>query len=819
MDTKDFLEFTITAPQGGWLNIASSSPVGGDWRQYWRAWPDDADSAVELITGLAGEQLNVYYSAHLFTERSTEKKYAMPTRTAFVDLDTADTTRLPLKPSLLNLSSDERHQGFWILNEWLDPTQFEALSQRLTYSIPNADHTGWPIGHIMRVPNTLNYKYAPPQRVRVKSHNKLLYVASDFNVLPTLEESARKVFEFDNEWIQQALQLPVGVRNVNELWDSVKDKLARGTDIHFYTEAPDRSVALWRLMSELFRAGLPREHVFLLAYHSKNNKFRYLRYSAERELAKDVLRAENEFLRGPAGIRSRINETRKLANSSPAERKQAIAEQCRNQMESHGTFIHAEGGTLWYILSNEGKPIAISKASTQLDVLLDTMFALNATEPEQQYVVAHLIAYTASLPATGKVATLTYYDPRLNEMLIHTGQRDVVRITPTDIEVVTNGYRDIIFTWTSNSAETITINLEDVPPRPWYDMLFADSMSNLATEGLTPQQCVALLKAWFMLVLMRNAIFTRPILAAFGQPGSGKSTMFNRIYALLYGRTHVIGRITTAEQFDQSMSDMPFFLADNVDSYEKWLPDRIALAAGQSQIIKRKLYTDVDSVTMRSQAMLAITAHNPKFGREDVMDRLIIISFERIADEARVDETSMIRAVLDHRNAIWNDVARDVQRVLAEPEPTRVASLRVQDFAKVGQRVANALGFGDEFFTAVTSLVAQQKGFVLDEDSILVDLFERYCRAKQFPSDEYHPPAKLWGFLDRLAGTNKDFARQYGNSVKLGRKLWAMQDALKQRFDVRWKFDPKLKTRTWRFALKEIGDNGTETDTRVTDES
>lgn len=812
MDILDFLRRVITSDVAGWLPICTSLPNGTEWRQYWRVWPNDADSVAELIQGLKDEGLNVYYSCHLFKEKDTHKKYAIPTRTIFADLDGAEPSLIPLPPSVLVKSSNNSYQGYWELNEWLPIEDFEELSHKLSYGIDKADHTGWYIGHMMRVPGTFNFKYVPQERVRVVSHNKRVYNAEDFSIFPPLELSAPNAILVEDGWIEQALKVPAGFSNVTVYWDSVKEKMARGTEIYLYHEAPDRSAALWRLMLECFRTGLTREQTYLLAYHSKNNKFADLRYGSKQALAKDVLRAERYAKNGPAGIRDIVNLTRKRATIPLNERRLAVADMCRNQMLTHGRFVHARGGTLWYILEKEGRPVSISRASTQLNVLLDTLFALNATEPEHQYVVASLINYVAALPETGEIASLSHYLPDTDTLLLHTGNKDILRITPDKIDSVTNGYQDIIFLW--NSEQTMkpdTLNEYDVSDT-WYDALFGMSLGNLTSDGVDAAQAMALLRAWFITLLLRSAIASRPILAIFGQPGSGKSTLFKRVYALLYGPHKAVSGVGTAQEFDYAMSVDPLLVLDNVDTWERWLPDRIARAAGVSEITRRKLYTDTDTVTLKLQALLGITAHNPKFGREDVLDRFIMITLERIQQFG--DETEIVRNILNKRDKYWGQIAADVQKVLKQPEPEKheIAQFRVQDFSKIGQRVANALEFSDTFRSAIMHMVDQQKGFVLDEDSILVDIIAQYIRNPRTKSDEYQTPAKLWGIFDLLGGTaDKTFSKQYGNSVKLGRKLWAMQDALKQRFVVEWEFDAKQRTRVWRFKEKDVGnDNATQ---------
>lgn len=802
MNTREFLELVITAHQGGWLPIASSLPDGSGWRQYWRAWPDDADSAVALIQGLADEKLNVFYSAHLFREKQTLRENVMDSRTLFADLDEAPTAPIILPPTILNRSSDARHQAYWILEDFVPIEELERISRRLTYGIDLADHSGWYAGHMMRVPNTYNYKYVPEQKVRVYQYNpKRTYYADDFGIFPTLETTEPLAVVIPDGWIENALRVPAGHNHVHTFWDKVAPLLEKGAEAHFYIEGGDRSRCLWRLMSACFRAGLSKDEVFLLAYHSANNKFQFLRYGGLEALAKDVWRAERQIMLGPTGIRARIDTFRKTGGTQ-TERKQRIADACLNQMQTHGRFINARGGSLWYILERDGRPVVVAARSTQLDVLLDTMFGLNSTEQEHGYVVSHLISHCAGLPQTGEVATLSHYDLNSNTVLLHTGSKDVLRITADLVDVVTNGYRDIIFLWNEQPIQT-----DLKPPRstePWHEALFGMSMANLASDGITPPQAMALLRAWFMCLLMRNALFSRPILAIFGQPGSGKSTLFKRMYALLYGAHKAVSSLSTQQNFEQAMATDAFVALDNIDTWERWLPDAIARAAGVSEITKRKLYTDSDTVVTRLQAFLGVTAHNPKFGREDVLDRFLMITFERIQDFT--DETEIIQHILENRAAYWGQIAYDLQKVLAQPIPhnSTVAQFRVHDFSKVGQRIANALGFPTDFHSAITSMVDQQKGFVLEEDAVLVNIIDKYIKAdsKRYPNHEYHIPAKLWGMFDILGGMGGPFSKQYGNSVKLGRKLWAMQDALKQRFIVEWQFDTIAKVKAWRFLPK-----------------
>lgn len=817
MKLLDFLHTVITSSTPGWLLVCASGPDGSEWRQYWFGWPDDDVRVVEVMQGLKDEGLNVFYSAHLFNRKDAHKDFVIPTRTMFCDLDEAEPSTAKVKAGMLVLSSDHRHQGYWFLNEYLPADKFEELSQRLSYGIDKADHSGWQLGKLMRVPDTLNWKYNPPQRVRVKSFTNKTIDAVELEVFPTLDKSAPLAIIVEDGWIEEALKVPAGHINAHMFFENNKARIREGLHIHYYAEAPDRSKALWSLMVECFRNGFTRSEVYLIAYHSKNNKFKDLRYGAKEALAKDVLRAEREAFSGPMGIRDRVITARKQANSL-ADKRAVASELALNQMKNYGRFIHCRGGNLYYVLSESGRPIPITQRATELNVLLDAMFGLNAADGEHPFVVNALINYTAGLPATGEVAALSYYLPHREsadkepEVLLHTGSRDIIRITPTTIDTVVNGYNDVVFLW-NDAPVNPDLNAPYDEQDTWYHALYHLSLENLSEEGPSYEQALALLRSWFIMVLLRNELYSRPLLALFGQKGSGKSTLFRKVYGLIYGKFKSVGSLGTQEQFDYAMSSDPVHVLDNLDTWERWLPDRLARAAGISEITRRKLYTDLDVVSLRLQAILGITAHAPKFGREDVVDRLLMLTFDRVSEAKRVDETPMINEIIDKRGKYWAQIAHDVQRVLQQPTPTKVAAFRVMDFSKIGQWIADALGYSEDFYTGIQKIVDQQKGFVLDEDGVLVAAIDSYIKGK-YASHEYQTPAKLWSYLDASSGGNEQaFSKQYSNSVKLARKLWAMLDSLQQRFKVEWHYDTLQKTRVWRFFPLDTSPeatNGTE---------
>lgn len=300
METLDFLRSVITTEEGwfclGYAEFQDSDKV--NWTEEFFEWPKQQSNILARINQLSQhtKQFDLYFSPYLFSQASSQKQYVLPTRTIVADLDEANVLTLLIRPTILVETSKDRHQGYWILEDQLSLEEHEQFSKRLTYSIPRCDHSGWFLGKKVRIPNTNNNKYkGGPQFVRVVQSNNVKHHSTVLDNLPTIEallgEFAKAFNEDDTTWTTAALNIDIGPQ---QLLSSIRGIIPARVVAQYNIRADDRSVALWALMLSAFRAGLKREQVFYLAYHSVNNKFKDLRYGGIRELGKDVLRAELE---------------------------------------------------------------------------------------------------------------------------------------------------------------------------------------------------------------------------------------------------------------------------------------------------------------------------------------------------------------------------------------------------------------------------------------------------------------------------------------------------------------------------------------------
>lgn len=783
MDTAAFLETVVTTPSG-YFNLALRHN-GTEWSHEWYNWPQDLDKIV-LRAESAAEEYDVYFSSHLFKAKQATKDNVLPSRTIQADLDNAIVPQNNA-PNIVVETSPGRHQGFWILQNPAEPDDLEDISRDLTYSIPDADRSGWSIGHKMRIANTLNHKYqGEPKPVKVVSAELQKYLSAK------VRSNRNRTIKPDAEsWT------PAPVTGPRALWAKTKSQLPRKVQTTYDSRQQDRSVTLWNLMLALFHAGLTRDEVFALAKATPNNKWTDNKYHADLDLAKDVLRAEERVATGSADsatVRSRVMDARRMPGIVN-EKRQFIAYLVRDHLSQNGTFVATNDGQEWYIAEDTGLPIPLNTTNGNLTTLLDTKYGLNATEGETRFVINFLISSTKAHGKIGTVAQLDRYDPQQRLILLHTGNRDVLHITPTSISNIVNGQLNVVFPWRTNEqpfAPDITHPLS-------IDAMFEGCFNNL--NGSPPEHALALIKAWLYFLFFRDDAIGRPLLALFGQQGSGKSTLFRRIYILLYGTEKVLNTITTAEDYDQAVSTDPLVVFDNVDTWAGWLPDKLALSAAKSDLTKRKLYTDNDSITIRRQALVGLTAHNPKFRREDIVDRLVIFSFHRLAEFA--PETAIINKISSHRDQFWGQIVLDLQKILQTPQPqdNDIPRFRVSDFARIGLWIARALGFESDFRDALAYTLKEQTTFNIEEEDILVETIRMWSKTAKYDPTKYYSSGELWTVWSILSRDPHNFTRSYKNAVFLGKKIWTLQETLSSIYAIDFAFD-KSNQRVWRIAPK-----------------
>lgn len=764
------------------------------WHEKFFKYPEEVPAAMDIAYECRNEY-DVYFSSYLFsTPDSSVKANALPSYTIQADLDNADIRSLPLTPGTLVLTSPGRYQAYWYLDceEPIDLELHEILSRRLTYSIQDADRSGWSIGHKVRVADTFNHKYLDGAHlVEVKNHEPRKYTLAELEMLP--EVDTLTLNRFDSEFIDnpptQYDLMP------NELLETIKNKIPIGVYTSYNVVQMDRSATLWALMCAAFRAGLKRDAVYWLAKHSANNKFDRLQYHANRELAKDVLRAEHEVYTNRADPRNVVTELRKNTALAVEERKRSVMHFIYKHMQEEGDFIKTPAEDSFYIPRDTGKPVHLVTRSDNFNALLDIRYNLNPTEAYHEFTVEGILNRLTNVTPNGTHAALSFYSQQEHCLYLHSGRKEVYKIEADSVTTVTDGHRGIVFPWDIHAP----FQPQSIPGHvrlDWPDMLFGDLHN---TTDLTPQEAKLLLRVWFLFMLFRDAAQSRPILALFGQPGSGKTTVMHRVHELLYGGKATVLAVTSPNNFDQSTTTRPLVALDNVDTWEPWLPDRLAQSASVIDIEKRKLWSDTDTVHMRRQAMVAITAHNPKFNREDVVDRLLLINLSRLPEFE--PETPMLDLIRAKRNHLWQSIVLDCQDILKNPLPkTTTLRFRIADFARLGEWIADGIDQLQEFRDLINKIVVTQINHNLQTDQVLVGALLK-VGIKGGTKDEWLNQQQIYTLLHSQLSANDalTFTKMYKNQMGLGKKLWTLIESLGKIIKIEFK-EGEAGARYWKIG-------------------
>ena len=213
-------------------------------------------------------------------------------------------------------------------------------------------------------------------------------------------------------------------------------------------------------------------------------------------------------------------------------------------------------------------------------------------------------------------------------------------------------------------------------------------------------EAALLLKVWALAALVPDG--PRPLLDLGGPQGSGKSTTAKVLKRLIDPSIVLtIRRIPDAKELSQILAQNWAVFFDNIGHLSADASDAFSAAVSGDGDLRRKLYTDSDTVAFIYRRVVSLNSISHTAQRPDLLDRTLLITLQRISPEAREDEAAFWGRFNAALPSILGGAFDILVRAIALRPMVKLASKpRMADFAAWGYAIAEAAGWGGARFLA-----------------------------------------------------------------------------------------------------------------------
>jgi hypothetical protein len=265
---------------------------------------------------------------------------------------------------------------------------------------------------------------------------------------------------------------------------------------------------------------------------------------------------------------------------------------------------------------------------------------------------------------------------------VNKGDGQMFRITATNIEVVANGTDDAFLLeenlapWPDLTPENLTYmsNLRKLLGK--YGLkngitpLCNHYRSLYEKQQLSQEQCEQLSFTRFMFHWVANSVSLWPIETNIGIQNAGKSTKFEKLLKLLYGRTKQGTNLPTdTRSLVAGLSNAAVKLYDNIDSADftraqSGFLDTFCGCATGMEASMAMLYHDNVELLFNLRNHLKLTSRVSPFNRSDAMRRTIQLTIRKPSPEEWVDKNVMMNAVDIDRDICLLEVLVRLQNIV-----------------------------------------------------------------------------------------------------------------------------------------------------------
>ena len=275
-----------------------------------------------------------------------------------------------------------------------------------------------------------------------------------------------------------------------------------------------------------------------------------------------------------------------------------------------------------------------------------------------------------------------YYNKNINEIYYDLGNEQIVRITTNSIAICNkNELLDVAFLKANNSLDQVIPKIRKISPEECKRTLFKLS-SFINTKN---QDELKVLIIYIITTFIQN--ISHPILMLCGGPGSSKTTSTKFIRRIIDPSSNEIMAFPNQKDLELVLGNHYFCAFDNLGDFsiKQDISNLLCCAVTGATILRRKLYTDNEEMSLRLKNIIILNGIAPNFDRNDLIERSVIINMNPISQIKRKKdwelENDFNSLLPDFLNAIFNILSY----YLLEKDAYDICGLkRMADFEEAG---------------------------------------------------------------------------------------------------------------------------------------
>ncbi|OGM30870.1 hypothetical protein A2630_02635 [Candidatus Woesebacteria bacterium RIFCSPHIGHO2_01_FULL_44_10] len=263
----------------------------------------------------------------------------------------------------------------------------------------------------------------------------------------------------------------------------------------------------------------------------------------------------------------------------------------------------------------------------------------------------------------------------------------------------------------------------------------------------------------------------RVILVCAGLQGSAKSTAMRVARSLIDpSSAELASPARDLIELGQTANHNFCLYLDNMSPLNDELSDALCRLVTGIGFAKRKLYTDDEDILFNQKVAIGLTGINVVAQKPDVLDRCLILNFERINDDERLEEEQFWKQFNEEKPLLLGalfDVLSGVLKHASEIALTRKP--RMADYARYAAAAAIVLGETTESFLAAFGENTKRQNSASIESSSTAQVVLEFMSDR----DEWEgASSELYGILKQVAEKGNLQIGGAGGFPKAANWLW-----------------------------------------------